>query len=79
MSELVSRYGLPSGYICKIPIISEHIFTLSPTVISVCKESFWAGFYVPIHTFIEEFLDRYGSVPGQIDPNNCQAIHNFMI
>lgn len=52
MSELVLRYKMPSGYICKILAINEHGSTPGPLKIGVCKESFRARFCVPIHPFI---------------------------
>lgn len=58
MSELVSRYEVPTGYVCKIPADSKCISIPSPLEIGVCEESFRAEFRVPIHPFIEGFLDR---------------------
>lgn len=30
MSKLVSKYVVPSSYICRIPIVSEYVSTLGP-------------------------------------------------
>lgn len=40
MNELVLRYEVLSGYVCKVPTANEYVSTSSPLEISVCKESF---------------------------------------
>lgn len=40
MSELASRYEVPSGCVCKMPAISEYFSTPDPLEIGVCNESF---------------------------------------
>lgn len=62
ITEIVLRYGMHSGYVYKIPTINKCISTLSSLEIGACKESFWAGFCIPIHSFIEGLLSRYGLV-----------------
>lgn len=44
MDELVSNYEVPSGYVCKIPTISEYVSTLSLPKIGVYKKSLWVDF-----------------------------------
>lgn len=44
ISELLSRYGVPSEYVYRISITNEYVSTLGLLKIGVCEESFWAKF-----------------------------------
>lgn len=60
MEVLVSRYGVPSNNICKVPSICEYVSMLRPLEIDICEETFKARFRILVHLFIEELLCRYG-------------------
>lgn len=69
MGELVLRYGVPFGYICKVFNDDEYISTPCLLYISMCDESFQTRFYLPRHPFIEtllwiihKFIPMYGKL-----------------
>lgn len=46
ISELVSKYGVPFGYIYRILIVSEYVFTPGHLKISVCEDNLRADCWV---------------------------------
>lgn len=77
--KIVSRYGVPLIYICKLSGDSECISCLSPIKVVVCKEIFRASLHLPLHPFVEKLLARYGLVPMQIHYNAWRVIFSFLI
>lgn len=63
MGELISRYKIPPKYVCRVPSDDQHISTPGPMEVVVCEETFWAGFHLPCHFFVERFLTMYRLVP----------------
>lgn len=49
MDELMSRYGMPPSYICRVPTISEYVSILGLLEIGMCEETFSVKFWIPVH------------------------------
>lgn len=79
MREIITEYRVPSKFVCKLLGGSECISFPSPLEVAVCKETFQAGFHLPIYPFIEQLLARYKLVFAKIHPNVWMAIVSFMI
>lgn len=45
----------------------------------MCEETFRAKFHLPLHSFIERLLARYGLVPTYLHLNAWRGIIHFMV
>lgn len=69
MGELILRYDVPTENMCRTSSDKKYVSNPSPLKVAICKETFYARFYLPLYPFIERLLVRYGLVPTQIHLN----------
>lgn len=58
LREIVSKYRMPPEFMRRLLDDGECISYPGPMKVAMCEETFQAGFYLPLHPFIEWLLAR---------------------